>query len=81
VTVPIACSYAGHTPEQVLEYVTNRVTAKDRSRVEIVRTDKRQTSSQISPSDGPHFRTIARAIRESMGNPEVGITRPCCAYR
>ena len=64
------CS-AGHTPEQILEYVSSRVAATDRSRVHIKRTDKRQTSSHISPSDGPHFRIVAKAIRETMGQPEV----------
>jgi hypothetical protein len=64
--------YAGHTPEQILEYVSDRVAAKDRSKVQIQRIDKRQTSSHISPCDGPHFQIIARAIRDTMGRPEVG---------
>lgn len=69
----MACCSAGHSPEQILEYVSNRVAAIDRSRVHIKRTDKRQTSSHISPCDGPHFRIIGKAIREIMGRPEVGI--------
>lgn len=63
---------AGHTPEQILEYVGNRVAAADRGRVHIKRIDKRQTSSHISPSNGPHYQIIAKAIREIMGRPEVG---------
>lgn len=73
------CCCAGHTPEQVIEYVKSRVPAKDRSRVQAVRVDKRQASSHISPSSGPHFQLISRVIRETMGRPEVLCCSVCSA--
>lgn len=49
----------------------SRVPAKDRSRVQVARVDKRHASLHISPSGGPHFALLSTVIRETMGKPEV----------
>ncbi len=54
-----------------MEYVRSKVPVKDRDRATVVRLDKRQASSHISSSDGPHFRLISRVIQETMGGPQA----------
>ncbi len=62
---------AGHTPDQVVDYVRSLVPGKDRERVDVTRLDT-QPLSHISPSaSSPHFALLSRVIRETMGRPGV----------
>lgn len=63
----------GHTVDQVLQYLRSKVPSKDADRVKVRRLDKRNFSPHVSSSTGPHFKLLARVIRETMAPPQGSI--------